>query len=63
MDDIFEDMVMIPSADYTELTSDVEYWYTITLMLSELLTRNDIEFEVSEKSLCEYLDSKRDTFS
>ncbi len=51
------EMIMIPESEYDLLERDLEYWVTATTMLSSILAANNIDHEVNEDTVEEYLES------
>ena len=57
---LFGDMAMIDSAELDELMEDLNYWVTATSMLSDLLVANNIEHEVTDATVLEYLKNRKE---
>jgi hypothetical protein len=49
------EMVMIDSRDFEEMENDLAYWVAACSMLSEILTTNNIEYDVNEEAVAEFL--------
>tara|TARA_R100001463_G_scaffold19965_5_gene48899 strand:+ start:633 stop:851 length:219 start_codon:yes stop_codon:yes gene_type:complete len=56
--ELLADMVLMKETELNELESDLEYWHLTVARLSELLTKNAIEHEISEESLAEWLQTQ-----
>ena len=57
-DNILDNMALIKESELNNLEADLEYWYLISIMLSEKLINNSIEHEVSEESLAKWLETQ-----
>lgn len=49
------EMIIMEKADFELMESDLEYWVAAATMLSETLSINEIEHEISEEAVAEYL--------
>ena len=54
-DDTTPEMIIMSKEDYELMESDLEYWVAAATMLSETLGLHDIEHEISEEVVAEYL--------
>jgi hypothetical protein len=53
------EMIVIEKDDFELMESDLDYWVAAATMLSELLAFNEIEHEISEEAVAEFLIRKK----
>jgi len=58
-DDTFE-MVIMTEEDHESLEEDLAYWTTATTMLSEILNKAGIPYDISEEAISLYLKEMND---
>lgn len=52
---LFGEMAVIDSEELDSMLEDLNYWITATAMLSDILVANNIDHEVTDKTVMEYL--------
>lgn len=52
---LFGEMAVIDSEELDSMLEDLNYWIAATAMLSDILVANNIDHEVTDKTVMEYL--------
>jgi hypothetical protein len=52
------EMVMMSEDDFEGMSEDLNYWVAAASMLGSLLIAHEIEFELTEEAVAEYIESE-----